>query len=262
MKERAPYVLRRLSELMTGTGWRGAYPEWQNVMVRAGGGDPAQEIQQRDAARRNRARADLAARAAEARLRAQNRPPPLLPDGAVWVQRPAAWHQAAEEPIRIGPQNGARITPELTLFHDCPRAEMVLRQALAPGSAPAPFFLILDTLHFEGSFLSLVTSLPETEAAALSNRDILRVELTMTRSAPSKLYGRLNMEQGPNTAQMLAEFSEPADGSSHVAFDLAYGGLRDQPVDRAWIDLIVERPAMMRLTLQDMLLSRYPRAEL
>lgn len=247
---------------MTGTGWRGAQPEWQNVMVRAGGSDPAQEIQQRDAARRSRARADLAARAAEARLRAQNRPPPILPDGAVWVQRPTAWHQAAEDPVRIGPENGAQLTPDLTLFHDCPRAEMILRQAMAPGTAPAPFALILDTLHFEGSFLSLVTSLPETEAAALNDRNILRVELSMTSSAPTKLYGRLNMEQGPNTAQMLSEFSEPAEGSSHVAFDLAYSGLRDQPVDRAWIDLIVERPAMMRLTLHDVLMSRHPRAEL
>jgi hypothetical protein len=70
------------------------------------------------------------------------------------------------------------------------------------------------------------------------------------------------MEQGPNTAQMLAEISEPEDGRCHVAFDLAYGGLRAQPVDHAWIDLIVERPAMLRLTLHDLLLSRHPRAEM
>lgn len=255
-------MLRRLNAWMSGGGERAAPPEWQDVMAPPAGCDRSVEVQQRDAARRARARADAEAREAEARLLQTQRPRPDLPTGAVWAQRPTAWHQATEDPIRIGPANGTRITPDLTLFHDCPKAEMILRQSLAPASAPAPFALILDTLHFEGSFLSLVTGLPDSEAAALSDRDVLRIELRLEASAPTKLYGRLNMEQGPNTAQMLSEFSAPESGTCHAAFDLAYGDLRAQPVDHAWIDLIVERPAMLRLTLHDVLLSRYPRAEM
>lgn len=255
-------MLRRLSGLMTGTDGAASRSGWQDLLAWPEAVDRDGNLRQRARARQVRSHADADARAAEARLRDVERPAPAVPTGAVWARRPSFWHHPVAEPVHIGPPNGRAIADDLTLFHDCPKAEMILRQSLARDTAPAPFALTLDTLHFEGSFLSLVTALPDTEAASLGSRDVLRIDLALTASAVTRLYGRLNLKQGPNTAQMVAELSAPEAGRSQAAFDLAYGGLRNQPVEHAWIDLIVERPAMLRLTLQDMILSRSSRAEL
>lgn len=255
-------MLRRLSDLIVGTGRDGTAVQWQDALrATAPAGEEATRAR-RDAARQARATADQAARIAQVQLRAAEFPPPALPAGAVWAQRPGVWHQAAEHPVRVTPPSGTEIVPDLTLFHDCPRAEMILRQSISPRGAPAPFTLSLDTLRFEGSFLSLAIALPEAGATALSAREIVQLDLHATLHGTTRLYGRLNLQQGPNTVQMLAEFPTPETGTTRVEFDLAYGDLRDLPVDRAWIDLIVERPTMMRLTLQDLILSRRLRAEI
>lgn len=255
-------MLRRLSDLIAGTGRGATAGQWPDALHQATPAEVEATRARHDAARQARATADQTARAAQIQLRAAEFPPPTLPAGAVWAQRPAVWHQAAEDPVRISPPSGTEIVPDLTLFHDCPRAEMILRQSLSDPGAPAPFSLSLDTLRFEGSFLSLVIALPEDGATALSAREVLQLDLHATLSGQTRLYGRLNLQQGPNTVQMLAEFPTPDAGATRVEFDLAYGELRDLPVDRAWVDLIVERPTMMRLTLHDLILSRRLRAEI
>mgnify|MGYP006289767839 CR=1 FL=1 len=47
-----------------------------------------------------------------------------------------------------------------------------------------------------------------------------------------------------------------------VEFDLAYSRLNERRVERLWLDLIFERPAMNRIVLQDLAMSRRPRADL
>ena len=47
-----------------------------------------------------------------------------------------------------------------------------------------------------------------------------------------------------------------------VEFDLAYTKLNEKRVERIWLDLIFEGPEMNQVTIRDLTLSRYPRAEL
>ncbi|WP_424971963.1 DUF6478 family protein [Dinoroseobacter sp. S76] len=246
-------MLRRLSDLITGQ---------KEALAEGSPADAAALRTRRDAARAARADADRAARQAEAGLRTLQAAPAAVPAGALWAYRPLSWCDAALPAAHVGPENGTKISPDLALFHDCPLAEITLRQTLALPAAPARFALSLDTLRFRGSFLSLVLSLPEDQVTGIGLRDVLRLTLNLTMSAETRLYGRLNLQQGPNTAQMLAEFPPTEGSTTEVAFDLAYGHLRDMPLERIWIDLMVEEPAMRRLTFCDLILSRHARAEL
>lgn len=246
-------MLRRLSDLITG----------QKDALTVGHSENADALRdRRDAAHAARADADRAARQAEAGLRSLQAAPAPAPAGALWAYRPLSWTHATLPAAHVGPANGTEISPDLALFHDCPLAEITLRQTLSMRMAPARFALSLDTLRFRGSFLSLVLSLPGDQVAGIGLRDVLRLTVDVEMSATTRLYGRLNVQQGPNAAQMLAEFPPTEGNPTEVAFDLAYGDLRDLPVERIWIDLMVEEPAMRRLSFRDLILSRHTRAEL
>jgi hypothetical protein len=44
-------------------------------------------------------------------------------------------------------------------------------------------------------------------------------------------------------------------------FDLAYSKLNEKRVEKLWLDLIIDRPAMNRILFKDVTFARYPRAE-
>ena len=47
-----------------------------------------------------------------------------------------------------------------------------------------------------------------------------------------------------------------------MEFDLAYCDLNEKRIEKAWLDLIFEGPAMNQITLRDVTMCRYPRAEI
>jgi hypothetical protein len=51
-------------------------------------------------------------------------------------------------------------------------------------------------------------------------------------------------------------------GEAVVEFDLAYCDLNEKRIEKAWLDLIFEGPAMNQITLRDVTMCRYPRAEI
>jgi Family of unknown function (DUF6478) len=53
-----------------------------------------------------------------------------------------------------------------------------------------------------------------------------------------------------------------ASDEAAVEFDLAYAKFNEKRVERAWIDLIFDRPAMNRIELRDVAFSRRIRAEM
>lgn len=55
----------------------------------------------------------------------------------------------------------------------------------------------------------------------------------------------------------------PEAGREKLAeFDLAYAGLNDKRIERAWLDLILNDAGMSRIVIRDLVVSRRPRAEL
>lgn len=179
-----------------------------------------------------------------------------------WKWRPSLWSgplpdcAAAEIPRRFD------LGPDATLYHDCDRSEITARQVRNTASAiAAPFGLALDIFGFEGSFLSLVVELPQESLKSLGRRHIIGTSLCFDAERPLEVFARLNVQHGPNTEQVVREIPAGTEDPS-VEFDLAYAEINEKRIEKAWIDLIFEGPEMNAITVQDVTLARWPRAEM
>jgi len=182
-----------------------------------------------------------------------------LPPGTDWSWRPDLWRGPVAVQGIAGVTNRTELGDEVKVFHDCPRAEIGLRQIRNRDAADlAPFAVALDVFGFEGSFLSLAVELPPDAAHGLRKRHLLRVEVTAQQDRPVEMFARLNIRHGPNTEQLVQEIRPDAPIAE---FDLAYSDLNEKRVESMWLDLIIDRPAMNRIVFKDVTLARYPRAE-
>ncbi len=184
------------------------------------------------------------------------------PHNADWSWRPEIWRGPL--PVRgiSSVESKSKLGDEITLFHDCERSELTLRQLRNQREADlAPFGVRLDVFKFDGSFLSLVLDLPESAVNGLKRTHILRIDSIVNMEKPLEIFVRLNIRYGPNTEQIVRELSS-AQNDVHTEFDLAYSNMNEKRVEKAWIDIIFENPEMNQITLRDLTFSRRPRAQL
>ncbi|MCC6008769.1 MAG: hypothetical protein JJU40_13980 [Rhodobacteraceae bacterium] len=224
---------------------------------------PVEDLQRlRSDARRARAAAEEILHLTEARLAlpvsgsAAIRKPVL----ADWAWRPALWSGPLFPAGLAAPASRTPFGSELTLFHDCPLSEIVLRQI--PNHRPedlAPYGLSIEVFAFSGSFLSLVLDLPEALQGGLSREHVIRLESVVETEMPLEVFARLNVRHGPNTEQIVREFDLRRTDVA-VEFDLAYTEMNEKRVERMWVDIILDSPAYNRVHLRDITLSRRPRA--
>ena len=218
----------------------------------------------RTEARGMRRQLDRVLQAADARLAV---PPlgaglPQLPLGTDWSWRPDLWRGTLREPGAVASGDRTVLGEGVTLYHDCPLGEVVVRQVRNDRPEDrAPYGLAIDVFGFQGSFLSLALNLPEAAVEGLKARHLVRAAMVIDCDRPVKAFARLNIKHGPNLAQPVSNL--PEDGRDKVAeFDLAYAGLNDRRIERAWVDLILNDAAMSRIVIRDLVVSRRPRAEL
>lgn len=184
------------------------------------------------------------------------------PLGADWLWRPPLWREANRPRGHVGPQNGLQLGPGIRLFHDCPLAEIVLRQERNRREADlAPFGLRIEVLEFGGSFLSLAIELPGEAIAGLQRRHLFQAAFDIEAERQVKAFARIKVKHGPNTEEVTRELPV-AGGVAAVDFDLAYTKVNEARVEAAWLDVIFEAPALNAIRLRDLVLSRRPRAEL
>lgn len=186
----------------------------------------------------------------------------IKPPGTKWSWRPALWRGPIAPKGAAGVENGAHVSSDIKVFHDCSVSELTLRQIRNTREQDlAPFGLQMDVLGFDGSFLSVVIDLPAEAADGLRKRDIIRVQGLIGTERPATVFARLNVKCGPNTEQLVQELPL-ADRDVSIDFDLAYADLNENRIDGMWLDLIFEDPAMNQLRICDLTFCRYPRAEL
>lgn len=187
---------------------------------------------------------------------------PQMPLGTDWSWRPEVWCGALPDPGLVAQGDRTAIGDNLALYHDCPLGEVVVRQVRnASDGDRAPYGLAIDVFGFKGSFLSLAVTLPQAAIEGLKSRHLVRADLVVDADGPVTSYARLNIRNGPNLAQPVS--SLPAESRDKLAeFDLAYADINDRRIERAWLDLIVNDPAMTRIVIRDVVVSRRPRAEL
>ncbi len=102
---------------------------------------------------------------------------------------------------------------------------------------------------------------PPASCEGLRRKHLIRLAAVIERERPSKIYARLNVKHGPNTEQVLLTLPDDK-AETMVEFDLAYSQLNERRAERMWVDLIIESPAMNKITFRDLTLCRYPRAEI
>ncbi|MFB9151428.1 DUF6478 family protein [Roseovarius ramblicola] len=184
------------------------------------------------------------------------------PHGTDWSWRPEIWRLPLPVPGMASAQSRAMMGREVTLFHDCSRSELSLRQVRNTREADlAPYGLRMDSFAFDGSFLSLVIDLPQEAVEGLTKRHLIRLDTIVELEKPLDIFARLNIRHGPNTEQIVRELPLTTQENT-VEFDLAYSSINEKRIERGWIDLIFETPAMSQVTLRDVTFSRRPRAAL
>lgn len=186
---------------------------------------------------------------------------PPMPAGSDWAWRPSLWAVPLRPHGWAGVPDKTPISADITLFHDCTRSTTSARQIrnLRPDDR-APFALQLDQLHFDGNYLSIVVNLPEAACTALTRQHLVELQVTLASERPASITARLNVAHGPNVEQILRPISN-SNGENMIVFDLKYTDLVDLRAQRMWLDLVIERPQMQQITLLDLTLCRYLRAQ-
>ena len=182
--------------------------------------------------------------------------------GMDWMWRPELWRGPLARVGYSSVRNKTSIGSELTVFHDCEKSELTLRQVRnSRDDDLSPFGLRMDVFGFDGSFLSLVLDLPHESCEGLTRNQLVRLDCIVEMEKPLEIFARLNIKHGPNTEQIVREL--PLHESDvMVEFDLAYTKMNEKRIERMWIDLIFEGPEMNQVVLRDLTFGRLPRADL
>ncbi len=182
------------------------------------------------------------------------------PHGTDWSWRPDLWRGPLGKAGVAAMPSKTALGDEVTLFHDCPLSELSLRQVRNTREGDlAPFGLRIDVFHFGGTFLSLVIDMPPALAKGLTKSHLVRMDAIIETENPIDIFARLNIRHGPNTEQLVRELPKQ-DKSVMVEFDLAYGKINENRIEKIWLDLILDEPAMNQIVLKDLTFARYRRA--
>ncbi len=185
-----------------------------------------------------------------------------LPPSTDWSHRPDLW-SGPLCPSGVAPaRNNATLGNEVTLYHDCKMQTLSLKQIRnTRPSDVAPFGLQMEVYTFDGSFLSLVLKAPDGMVKGLTKNHILRLSLRIESERPLEIAARMNLKHGPNTEQISKEIDQ-SQGDSLAEFDLAYVPFNEKHSEHIWFDLFFDSPAMNKVTLRDLTLSRHARSKL
>ncbi|MDO5642486.1 MAG: DUF6478 family protein [Paracoccus sp. (in: a-proteobacteria)] len=188
-----------------------------------------------------------------------------LPPGTDWRWRPEVLNAPAASAL-VAPANRSHLTEGTVIWHDCPEHALIVEQSRNTRATDlASFGLRVEAFGFEGSFLSLSIDLPAQVLDGLTRHHIIRLETVIQTERAQNIYARLNIGNGPNTEEMLRHLGDLRPGEASVQiveFDLALTEMNEKRLDKIWLDLIFEKPAMSAATIREMIFSRHLRANL
>lgn len=185
----------------------------------------------------------------------------VRPAGTDWSWRPSLWRRRLDQPGCAPVLDRTSLGDCVRIFHDCPHAEASVRQLRNLRETDiSPFALTLDVFRFAGSYLSIVVDLPQEACVNLKKQHLVQLGTVVEAERPVTIFARLNIKNGPNTEQIVLEL--PQDGhAAAMEYDLAHTQMNEKRVEKMWLDLIIKDPQMNRITLRDLTMSRYPRAQ-
>lgn len=187
-----------------------------------------------------------------------------LPAGTDWRWRPELLNDAIRQPGLVAPDNGAQLSEGAAIWHDCEARALIVRQVTnVEATDLAAYGLRIEAFGFAGSFLSFAVDFPPEVLDGLTQNHIIRLELVLQVERAQDIYARLNISNGPNTEEFLRHLGEIRAGQPRVQvieFDLALNQMNEKRLDKIWMDLIFEKPAMNAAVIREMIFSRHLRA--
>ena len=138
---------------------------------------------------------------------------------------------------------------------------MIVRQLRNERTSDlSPVGISVEVFQFDGSFLSLALQFPQDAMNGLSIRHIFQMDMVMDAENNMAVFARLNIKHGPNVEQLLNRIPTEQENVS-LEFDLGYLKLNEKRLERVWLDLIFEDPAMNYINVRDLSVYRRPRGE-
>jgi hypothetical protein len=248
--------------LLTGLLEKPVLATWRRVAEQIDTAPETRLRRIRNSARALRQQLDSVIHVADGRLARSGRRSGAVarPHGTDWAWRPKLWRGPLARPGLSSVDSKSRLGDDITIFHDCSRCEISMRQRRSHrDDDPAPFALAMDVFRFEGTFLSLVVDLPGDVADGLTKSHLIRIETEIESERPQHVFLRLNIMHGPNTEQIVRELPE-AGTRTAIEFDLAYSKLNERRIERAWLDIIFGAPEMNAMEIRDLTFARLLRA--
>lgn len=238
---------------------------WEGASARADALPMGELRRNASDARRLRRALDSFLTVAHRRLLGSRAEPALadVPLGTDTIWRPDIWAAPVSPTGAVASDNATALSSGVTLFHDCPLRELIIRQVPAMADhAHAPYAVRVEVMGFAGTFLSLAIALPPQMIEGLRRDHVVRVMVGVEAERPIQLYARLNVRHGPNVTEVLRALPDPQGGYAVADFDMHDSDLNEKRVESGWLDVIFEKPQMNAVTLTDIVVLRHPRADL
>ncbi|MEL6479310.1 MAG: DUF6478 family protein [Pseudomonadota bacterium] len=166
----------------------------------------------------------------------------------IWTQRWDVFEHDLAVLRGSGAASGTWICDGLDLYHDADAPGLAWAQDRSAGGAPR---LRLTSYGFDGTFLSLACAINAEGAGALRPGMAIRLGFHAQASRPVALHARLNILVEEAHEHLHAQ-RVLTDGAQQVIFQMDALNVDLERGARAWIDLIVNRPAMLELSLSAM----------
>ncbi|WP_170574340.1 DUF6478 family protein [Ruegeria atlantica] len=253
-----------MGKLLDRYNHRRVVDRWRKALRKADATPDMQLRLQRDDARKLRTLLDMLIQEADNRLThpriaSSQIPKPLSTD---WSWRPDLWRMPLSRPGAASAPRKTQMDRQATLFHDCHLAEIGIRQTRNTRDTDlAPYGMQVEVFGFSGSFLSLSVELPPEASQGFTRQHLVRVDTLIESELPLEVFARLNIQNGPNTEQVLRKLDLSSQSCS-IDFDLAHLPLNEARLEKIWLDLIFENPRMNRVKMRDLTFCRHHRADL
>ncbi len=183
------------------------------------------------------------------------------PPDADWQWRPSLWRFQVPDTWQNTAVDGARLSKDMSLFHDSDINEITIRQIRNTRDIDlAPFGVLIDVLEFSGQYLSYSINIPQSALDSLHKNHLICYSHMLVCEAPLDFYLRLNIEHGPNREELIQDFRSHKEELS-VEFDLSETNVNPQFIKKAWLDVVFVGVRMNMIAIRDTTLSRCPGAQ-
>ena len=180
---------------------------------------------------------------------------PLTSD---WARRGELWQSSIDERVLTHVKDKQRFGAEAAIYHDGASDAVEIAQLEGSVSEDPSFFVQLSVSDFKGTFVSIAIDLPREALHGLTRGHLVRSDVTIDANCAQEAYGRLNVLNGKNTERFTSAIR--LNGRSETDFDLFHSELDENQIEAAWFDVIFANPHAGTARIEDLVLSRRPRA--